>query len=184
MKLGNVLTVLVFTGLSSVTFADETPWQVGVEYGVGGLDMDLGYGMDSDPIIGQWSIALSYDLDPTWAIEVAYHKTDSDDFDLLLDYIIFENEFVADSLTVSGLANLQMTENNSFFVKLGLLAYDYEIERRVFSSDSENGIGVQLGAGWEYAISERLSTHLGYQYFDFGDVETATIALGFNFRML
>ncbi|WP_394228115.1 outer membrane beta-barrel protein [Pseudoalteromonas spongiae] len=96
--------------------------------------------------------------------------------------IIGADELEVTNFVIAGKAQLPLSQRNSLYAKVGANFYDYEISRndRTFIDDS--GTGVYLEGGWQYVWDFGLGMDAGVQYFDMGDLDSVSFAIGVSYQ--
>ncbi len=88
------------------------------------------------------------------------------------------DELEVTNLVLAGKAAVPLLKRNSLYAKVGANFYDYEISRddKLLLDDSD------LEAGWQYVWDFGLGMDAGDQYFDMGDLDSTSLAIGVNYQ--
>ena len=93
------------------------------------------------------------------------------------------------NLVFSGIGYLPITKGFDLYGKAGLNLYGVSYEGLGLDSEAENGVGLALGAGLDFAASEQFHIRLEYQMlngiddgFDDGDINQMTVSGTYFYR--
>ena len=89
-------------------------------------------------------------------------------------------EYVA--LAVALKVNVNVSERNELYTKLGVSQYYYSINRNSLTLVDEAGVGGLAELGWRYTWDFGLGLNAGIQYWYMGDFEIDTVTLGVSYN--
>jgi len=160
---------------STSSFAQQ---HIAVGVGVGSLDNE-----NTDPNLGQFFIEYNYLLSLPWSFQVRYLVGDSDDFNLVLDDILTENDLEMNSLILALRADHKLSNQFSLYATMGANFYEYKTRYRQRNIRDESGGGFAGAIGGQYQLNQNWSLGAEYQYLDFGDANSNTfnLKLGYHF---
>lgn len=197
-KLLTATSIGLLLALSSNCFANEQDQKrhsVGLQLSAGGADYKNS-SADGDGVAQMYTY-YNYQFSPLVALEVGINGgVEADDweckeinndnfdcrrnnqslFDLEVDDLAYKN-FVLAAKT-----QLQISQRNSFYGKLGANYFDYELSRGNTKVTDDSGLGLFAELGWQYRWDNGIGMNVGYQVFDMKDLDTYTITSGISYR--
>lgn len=97
-------------------------------------------------------------------------------FGLDVDQVEYSNLVTA----IKGVVPL--SARNSLYAKVGAQFYDYELSRHNRTLFDDNGVGLYLAAGWQYAWDMGIGMNVGLEKYDMGDLDSAAFNVGMSYR--
>lgn len=180
MKTKLFFPVLCSIFTSHAVFAQNSAHYLGLAMGFGDVDMKMdGTAIQLvDPAAATIRLDYSYTLTPEWQINLHYLNTDSDDFTLLFDDFLTDQDFKSSSITLSARYHLPLSTRNKLFIQAGANLYDSEILGLDSAKHSDSGLGLAAGIGWEYRFDNDFAINFGYYYYGQGDADVVAVNLG------
>ena len=198
MKVLTAASLSLLLAFSHASFANQQDQKVhsyGIQLSAGGADYKNS-SADGDGV-GQLYGYYNYHFSPLLALEVGLNiGTEADDweckeinndnfdcrrnnqslFDLDVDDLDYQN------LVVAAKTQIEITQRNSFYAKLGANYFDYELSRGNTKVEDDSGLGLFAELGWQYRWDNGIGMNVGYQVFDMKDLDTYNITSGISYR--
>jgi len=200
MKFSNAIISSILTlSISSLAYSEEVKkvHSFGVQLGGGGLEYK-GHDFD-DQGVGQWYTYYNYQFVPNFSIEaglVAGEDVDDwdDDWDDWNDdwecegnndnWICYSNDqghFEFSAVVLALKADVNLSQRNKIFAKVGVEFYEYEIGFRDREIIDEEGTGFFVEAGWQYRWELGIGMNVSLQYHDMDDLEMSSVNAGISY---
>mgnify|MGYP005989511405 CR=1 FL=1 len=78
---------------------------------------------------------------------------------------------------------LDLSAQHSLYAKAGLQQYQYEVESNGSTLLDKSGLGYSLDLGWEYGLSDKLTTRVQFGYLDLGKLTSNTLQFGIAYSI-
>ncbi|WP_448565774.1 outer membrane beta-barrel protein [Thalassotalea ganghwensis] len=186
MKLTQLSAVagILLSCISMNTMANtESPHRVGLDLLGGNAKYK---GKSGDVAIGASYLYYNYQFNKDFAFELGLQGGEeiddwsctelSDDEWRCLNKSKPMFDFNANHLDFSSIVTalkwqLATSKNNSFYAKAGIQFYDYDFSRNKTQLVEDDGVGIVLGAGWQYQWDNGIGINAGLVYQTMGDLK-------------
>ena len=184
MKLVPILLATVSTAIMpQLTLASENlndkVHTFSFETGFGNSDYDKG--VSSDDGVAHASFRYSYEILPTYEVELGY--TVGSDVDDFLFLGLFEDvELDYEAFTLSAQKSWSISKRNSLYAKLGTSSFDYEYTENDKVLVDDSGMGFVAGVGWQLRFPSGFGLSAGFEYHQMKDLKVKAYTLGMNYK--
>ena len=169
MKIKQIILLLLFSVVSSLSHAD-------VFLSISGGKTDVG--MDGFDDSGSYSLAAGLDLIEYLSVELAYiDLIDSNDDS------IPEKDLSVDGINLSVLLRAPIYKGLGVYGKAGLFNWDATIDDPADRRHKDDGMDLSIGFGLNYAITEKITTSVGFHKFKLDDEDAESVMLGLEFSI-
>jgi hypothetical protein len=159
---------------------------IGAKFSLGSADHNNSLSSDKgvDDLYGYYNYAINHKV----AIEVGFNEGSDGGLGFSISCCSNSVDLEYSNLVVAGVGSIQLSQRNSFFVKLGGQIYDYQItEYQLFTNTSqehvdESGYGVFAEAGWQYRWDFGFGLDTGLRYIDMGDLSVLAFTAGVSYQ--
>ncbi|NRA70036.1 MAG: porin family protein [Gammaproteobacteria bacterium] len=92
------------------------------------------------------------------------------------------DEIKYSNLVVAAKGAYPLSQRNSVYGKIGAQYYDYNIKQSGKSLNKDSGLGLFVGAGWQYQWDMGLAINAGVKYYDMGDIKSVGSTVGISYQ--
>jgi hypothetical protein len=164
-----------------VTANADTGAYVGASFGNARLDDSFdGFGIDTDANAYRFFGGIQFSN--TLGIEAGYLNLGEFSETVDLGGLLSRTDVAGDGWTLGATLALPLSGNLSLFGKGGVFFWDTDIAIDGFSIDTREDSNPYFGGGLELNLGENLSLTGDWTIYEFDDLETDVISLGFNYR--
>jgi len=94
---------------------------------------------------------------------------------------LLANDFEQDGFVVAIKGDIDLSQRNSLYGKIGAQYYDYEFTRNDHFIEGDTGTGLFLEAGWQYRWDLGIGMNVGLRYQDMDDLSLASTNVGISY---
>ncbi len=132
-----------------------------------------------DPTISDYRLAFQHDINDDWGVELGYVTGDSENFDILFESLLFNQQTQFNALQLGAYRHLIDNQRYRIYARVSANFYDYE-----FVSDTSttgfSGTSYGLGIGFQFKLSENFILLSEYNYDDYSKIDTSSFNIGFG----
>lgn len=157
---------------------------IGIQADIGAIDVSNNENTKElkDITSFHYSLSYQYQFNDYFSAGISYLDGDSESFTSIVDAFT-DSELEYSAYMFSAIAQYPLPNNNSIYLKVSTLQYDFDIKDDNEVEYSHDGSDIAYGIGWKHQFGHGLGVQLGYEIINLGkDIKISSVNAGLSYH--